>query len=90
MKFVDIEHIESANREFEIYAYLDAINNTKVEEHGFPTIYYYNVWEMHIVMVMSFFEGGDLIDKMRKGFFKNPTEEIKSIDSLILFRNFVG
>lgn len=90
MKFVLDEYRNTTEREFQIFTYLNAINRTDIERFGFPAVYYYNDWNGYILTVISYFDGGDLVDRRNKGFFQNPSSESESIDSLILFRNFVS
>lgn len=90
MKFVLNDFRNNTEREYQIFTYLNAINRPEIERFGFPALYYSNDWKGYILMVISYFDGGDLVRRRNKGFFQNPSSESKSIDSLILFRNFVS
>lgn len=90
MKFVKLEHIDEAKREYEIYSYLNAVDNAKeCERFGIPNVYYYHEWKEHMIIVLSYFNGGDLIDVHTKGHFLE-TFGNQCINSLILFREFVS
>lgn len=86
MKFIRIDVLQAATREYEIYSYLKAVDNPKIERFGIPNVYYYNEWNGHMIMVFSYFGDGDLIDGFGKGHFF----EDRYINSLILFREFVS
>lgn len=44
MKFSSFWATENTENEYEMYTYLDAINNPNVEAYGIPSIYYYGKW----------------------------------------------
>lgn len=89
MKFTQNIHKNESDREFEMYTYLNAIDNTEVEKFGFSAVHYYNEWNNeYMVMVFSRFEE-DLINAMYRGCF-NCTLKQGAANSLILFRNFVS
>lgn len=90
MKFVPDENRNTAEREFQMLTYLNAINRTEIERFGFPAVYYYSNWKGFILTIISYFDGGDLVERKNKGFFESSSSESKSIDSLILFRDFVS
>lgn len=85
MKFTDSSKrlaIENAAREYAIYSYLNAINNTEIEMYGIPSIYYYGRCEGYILMVMT------LLDTTVKVRSKSPAPNV--LDVLIIFREFVS
>lgn len=89
MKFTQNIHKNESDREFEMYTYLNAIDNPEVEKFGFSAVHYYNEWNNeYMVMVFSRFEE-DLINAMNRGCF-NCTLKQGAANSLILFRNFVS
>lgn len=51
MKFTQDAYF--AEREFEIYTYLNAINNTDVERYGIPAVYYFGTWHDHVLMAIT-------------------------------------
>lgn len=71
-----------ARHEYEIYSYLGAINNTKIEEYGLPCIYYYGQWEECQMIGMSLLNPE--FNKQYKGLIVND------LDVLILCREFVS
>lgn len=71
-----------ARHEYEIYSYLGAINNTKIEEYGLPCIYYYGQWEGCQMIGMS------LLHPEFNNRFKGLT--VNDLDVLILCREFVS
>lgn len=84
MKFTPAtkEEKSSADREFEIYWHLDAVDNNTVEQYGISPIFYYNKYKDYIMMVFLLFEE-NLYDRME-------IIEAGPINSLILFRDFVS
>lgn len=89
MKFTQKIHKNESDREFEMYTYLNAIDDPAVEKFGFSAVHYYNDWNNeYMIMVFSRFEE-DLIDASNRGRF-NHTLKQSAANSLILFRNFVS
>lgn len=89
MKFTPKVHKNKSDQEFEMYTYLNAIDDTNVEKFGLATVYYYNEWNKeYMVMVFPRFEE-DLIDALNRGCF-NYTIKQGAANVLILFRNFVS
>lgn len=89
MKFTPKAHENKSEREFEMYSYLNAIDDENVEKLGFATVHYYQEWNNeYMVMVFSRFEE-DLIDAFNRGCF-NYTSKQGAANGLILFRNFVS
>lgn len=90
MKFVKLKHKTETDKEYIIYTYLKAIDDTYVEQFGIPAVYYYKQYGPgHMLMAMTFFDGGDLIDVARKGYFE-LSDEKNVINSLLLFKDFVS
>lgn len=90
MKFVKKEIEQEAKNEYEIYTYLKAINNPKVEKYGIATIYHYNEnWNGYILTVLSYFGGGNLLAKGREHYFDHSIT-YQNINTLIVFRDFVS
>lgn len=71
-----------AEREFEIYTYLNAINNTDIERFGIPAVYYFGTWHDHILMAIT------LLDSKFNECHRSRT--LKEIDILIVAREFVS
>lgn len=82
MKFTPYNKRSSAEREYRIYNYLNAIDNRTVERYGIPSIHYYGRWDNFIMMAMNLF------DSTFHKRVKNGT--ITPVDLLILFRGFVS
>lgn len=82
MKFTPLKDGTNAEREYEAYTYLDAINNTDVEQYGIPAVYYYGTWDGYILMAITLldsnYEGGRRIER-----------KLNDIDIMILARDFV-
>lgn len=92
MKFSEADHLNQSSqlkRELEIYTYLNAINNPKVERFGFPALYCYQKWEDSMMIATTLFDGKDLGRFVMKEYF-NEAVGTQSINSLILFREFVS
>lgn len=52
MKFSPVERsIRNSRREYEIYTYLNAIDDPNIEIYGIPTIYYYGTWNNEYTMM---------------------------------------
>lgn len=82
MKFTSSEGKREAKREYEIYSYLDAINNTAIERHGIPSVYYFGEWDDYILMAIT------LLDPVFTT--KINTKDIDETDVLIISREFVS
>lgn len=93
LKFVKLSEKEHSDAEFAMYTYLNAIDNDDIERFGLPSIYYYKVFDQcdvgYTLMAITLLTGGDLYKRMQTGLF-DDTFEHQTINSLILFRNFVG
>lgn len=71
-----------AEHEFEIYSYLDAINNTEIEKYGIPCVYYYGEWEECQMIGMTL---------LNPEFNKRYAHlNVNDIDVLVLCREFVS
>lgn len=82
MKFTPLIHEEKAKREYEIYTYLNAIDNPIVEEYGIPSVYYYDTWKTYTLIVITLFDPGFEL-RVRFG-------RINNLDLLIMCREFVS
>lgn len=80
MKFTKLEHKTTAEKEYKIYAYLNAINNPDVEAFGIPTIFYYGTWHDHVLMAMTLLESP----------LKRKIKQITEVDLLIVFQQIVS
>lgn len=82
MKFTIPEDDDNGLHEYEMYKYLDAINNTKIEAYGIPCIYYYGQWNNCVLIAMT------LLDT--KFNIKCENLQVNEVDILIIFREFVS
>lgn len=90
LKFVKLKYKHETDKEFTIYTYLHAIDNSYVEQFGIPAVYYYKQYSPgHMLLAMTFFDGGDLIDVAQKGHFE-LSDDKNVINSLLLFKDFVS
>lgn len=71
-----------AKHEYEIYSYLNAINNTEIEKYGIPCIYYYGQWKECQMIGMS------LLGTEFNNRYKHL--DVNDLDVLILCREFVS
>lgn len=86
MKFTTPEKEYLADKEYEMYSYLGAINDTNVERYGIPVVYYYGKCSQTglILMAVSLLDQ-DITDlAFSKQLFEND------VNFLILLRNFVS
>lgn len=90
MKFVKKEIEHEARKEYEMYTYLNAINNPKVEKYGIAAVYHYNEnWNGYILMILSHFGDGNLQTRARENYFDH-LKTYRNINTLIVFRDFVS
>lgn len=82
MKFTPSHDENFAIREYEMYTYLNAIDNETVEVYGIPSVYYFGKWNNYVLMGIS------LLDTTSDRIFK--TNKINELDILIMFREFVS
>lgn len=82
MKFTPPKFERSAINEYEIYTYLNAINNASVEMYGIPTVYYFGKWNDYVLMAIT------LLDTKFDKIF--ASDKIIELDVLIMFREFVS
>lgn len=82
MKFTPMEEQFEAAKEYVIYNYLDAVNNTGVEKFGIPSVHYFGLWEDHVLMAITLLDA-DCMKKARNN-------EINELDTIIIFREFVS
>lgn len=82
MKFTCIGDKEYAQNEYEIYSYLHAIDNPKVELYGIPSVYYYGIWNDEYIMM-----GITLLDSGLKKTLKDG--QLNELDLLIMCKEFV-
>lgn len=93
MKFSAMKHKNETDREYEMYSYLNAIDNENVEQFGLCNVYYYGDWksEWHteFKLVILTFLRGNLGRPARAGYFKSANGK-NGLNTLILFRDFVS
>lgn len=82
MKFTHIDLKETAEKEYKIYSYLNAINNSTVEAYGIPSIYYYGTWKDHVMMAMTLLDAP--LDKKMK------QQQLNEVDLMIVFQQVVS
>lgn len=82
MKFTPYNKRSSAEREYKIYTYLNAIDNRTIEWYGIPSIHYYGRWNNFIMMAMNLFDS-EFHKRTKRG-------TITELDLLILFQEFVS
>lgn len=82
MKFTPGDLYLHAEHEYAIYTWLGAVNNTKVEDFGIPSVYFYGFWNNHALMAIT------LLDSECHKMFK--TKQYTEVDILIVFREFVS
>lgn len=78
-------HVANAQKEFEMYTYLHAINRSETETFGIPVIYYYGIWSINenlTVMAMTLLDP-EFGKSMKK-------KDFEPLDILIIFREFVS
>lgn len=81
MKFTSLKHGIAAEKEYEAYSYLNAINNTAVEQFGIPTVYFYGAWSDYVMLAIT------LMDlEYRK---MCALRKLTDVDILIVAREFV-
>lgn len=83
MKFIETGgEFGAENEHYEIYTYLNAINNSRVEIYGIPTVYYYGTWEVHNIMAIILFDHNVLSEYVNC--------KMNEVDLLIIMREFVN
>lgn len=82
MKFTLSVNTENAMKEYEIYTYLNAINNADVERYGIPAVYFYGTWDVYVMMAITLLDAAFNVTA-KKG-------EINELDILIIFQEFVS
>lgn len=82
MKFTHINDKNYAEKEYEIYSYLHAIDNPTVELYGIPSVYYYGTWGDFIMMGITLLDSG-LKNAHRAGV-------LNEADLLIVCKEFVS
>lgn len=82
MKFTPGDLHLYAEHEYEIYTWLGAVNDTKIEAYGVPCVYFYSWWNKHVLTAIT------LLDSE----FHKRCEPIQmtEADILIVFRDFVS
>lgn len=82
MKFTSsYEYRREAEKEYEIYSYLNAINRTEIERMGIPSVYYFGEWDDYILIATT------LLDSTFNKKFQ--AKDIDETDILIVCREFV-
>lgn len=93
MKFTTIKNRDESDREFEIYSYLDAIDNELVEQFGICNIYYYgdwtSEWNTKFKLMIFTYLSGNLAWPARQDYFNSSIGK-NGLNTLILFRDFVS
>lgn len=88
LKFVEKHNRFISDREFQMYGYLNAIEDGEmVDKFGISKLHYYQEWKGYMLTVLSLFDGGDLDDLNRYFDYKNAN---LAVNSLLLFRDFVS
>lgn len=82
MKFTPTEEQFEAAKEYAAYKYLDAVNNTGVEQFGIPSVHYFGLWDDYVLMAITLLD----VNCMNKA--KN--HQINQLDTIIIFREFVS
>lgn len=80
MKFTPSMFKLQATREYEMYTYLNAINDTRIEKYGIPSVHYFGVWDDYILMAITLFNSKCNV----------KTGPINEVDGLIVCRDFVS
>lgn len=81
IKFINKKNMVNAKREYEMYSYLNAIDNPNVEKYGISAVYYYGEWNDFIVT--AFTELKETLDQ------RIESSGIHDEDILLLLRHFV-
>lgn len=82
MKFTHIDDGAVAEHEYEMYSYLNAIDNPMIERYGIPSVHYYGSWKCYILL------GITLLDAQFNQNFRN--RDFNELDILILCKEFVS
>lgn len=82
MKFTLPYPGHDAEHEYEMYTYLNAINNTEIEAYGIPSVHYYGQWNGCILIAIT------LLDPEFNKRFK--VRDVSEVDMLIMSREFVS
>ncbi|XP_031633974.1 uncharacterized protein LOC116347519 [Contarinia nasturtii] len=79
MKFTPLNRKGDADSEYEMYKYLNAVQNPSVELYGIPNVYYYDTWQDYKLMAITLLESN----------FLEKTNATNEVDLLIIFQQFV-
>lgn len=87
MKFTPSIFRQEATKEYEMYTYLNAINDTSVEKYGIPSVHYFGVTTFgvrgdYVLMAITLFNS--------KCNVKPKTGPINEVDCLIVCRDIVS
>lgn len=82
MKFTPLKHGIAAEREYEAYSYLNAINNTAINNAGIPAVYFYGTWSDYVMLAITLMDSEYTDGRYLK--------TLKDIDILIIAREFVS
>lgn len=82
MKFTPTDEQFEAAKEYAIYTYLDAINNTDVERYGIPSVHYFGLWDDYVLMAITLLDA-NCMKKSKNG-------QLNELDMIIIFREFVS
>lgn len=86
MKFTTPEKKYLADKEYQMYSYLGAINDTNVEQYGIPVIYYYGECSQTGLILMAI----SLLDQDIQDLTLSKQLFEHDVNILILLRNFVS
>lgn len=81
MKFTPSIFKLQATKEYSMYTYMNAINDTRVEMYGIPSVHYFGVWNDYILMAITLLNS--------KCNVKPKTGSINEVDCLIVCRDIV-
>lgn len=82
MKFILDKFVAAAENERQIYITLGAVNNTKNEAFGIPTLYHYGRWKNCIMIAVT------VLDSEFE--YRRRTLQWTVLDKLIVFREWVS
>lgn len=85
MKISPVYMLQSLTaNEYDLYAYLKAIDNSTVENYGIPAVYYYGVWNNCTMLAIT------LLQTPVSNIINAPGFRLTDVDTFILFREYVS
>lgn len=78
MKFTTAE--PRAAKEYRMYTYLKAVNNTDVKKYGIPSVHYYGKWGEFFMIAVTLLDAN----------IKSKIGSLRELDGLIICREFVS